>query len=73
MRTKKFWYDALERAASTAAQGAIALIGMDAVFNPLQADWKYLGGVVLGMAILSLFKSMAASQVGNSESASLVP
>lgn len=71
MRTKKFWIDALERAASTAAQAAIAMIGMDQ-FNAIQADWKAIAGTALGAAILSILKAMAASRVGSHENASLI-
>ena len=71
MKTKKFWIDALERAVSTAAQAAIAMVGMNQ-FNAIQADWKAIAGTALGAAILSILKAMAASQVGTQENASLI-
>lgn len=71
MFTAKFRNDAIERALSTAAQTAVAVVGMDQI-SALQVDWKYVGGVALTAGILSLLKSVAARRTGDSDSASLV-
>lgn len=73
LRTKQFWGDALERALSTSAQVVLAVYGAD-VTNIVETNFNALQLVTLaafgfGWAIL---KAVAASQVGDKESASLV-
>lgn len=70
MLTKRFWKDAFERVISTAAQAAIGAIGATAVVQDL--DWKIVAGATGIAALLSFLKAIAATGVGNSQSASLV-
>lgn len=71
MWTKVFWKDAAERAVSTAAQSAIAVLGADG-FDLLQVDAAAVLGVAAGGALLSVLKSLVASKVKDPDSASLV-
>jgi hypothetical protein len=66
MFTGQFWKDAAERVIATFAQSyAASAVVLGGIF-----DVKALE-VAIGAAILALFKSIAASQVGDKESASL--
>lgn len=47
-----------DRAAKTAAQAALLVLGADQV-NALEADWRLVGGMALGGAILSLLTNVA--------------
>ncbi len=69
--TKRFWYDALERAIKTFAQSAVLAIGASQL-NVFALDWKNLAGFALGGAILSILTSMAGVGVGEKGTASLV-
>lgn len=69
--TTRFWADAAERAITTAAQSAIAVIGVDALTPIIEVDWAGVGGIAATAAVLSVLKSLVASQVGDT-SASLV-
>jgi hypothetical protein len=64
--------DLLERAASTFAEGVLAVVGLDA-FGALDANWGHAlaAGAVGG--VLSVLKALAARKVGDRESASTVP
>lgn len=67
MFSAKFIKDALERAISTVAQAYVAsAVVLGGVFD--YTAFK----VALGAGILSLFKSVAATKVGDKESASIV-
>ncbi len=72
MFTAKFWKDAAERAAKSAAQGVLIYVGGSEVFNAWSANWSATVGVAIGAAILSVLTSLASSSVGDSTSASLV-
>lgn len=50
--------DLLDRAVKTAAQSALLTIGADQV-NALDADWRLVGGMALGGALLSLLTNVA--------------
>lgn len=55
--------DAAERAVSTAAQTAIAVIGVDAVtthVSIIDVDWPLVGGAAALAAALSVLKTLAA-------------
>lgn len=67
MFTLKFVKDALERALATFAQGYVAAV---AVLPGDILDFNALK-VAAGAAVLSIFKAVAASKFGDSESASL--
>lgn len=62
--------DAIERAAKTAAQSALLVIGADQ-FNVVAVDWPQVLGFAAGGAVLSLLTSVASRRIGD-ESASLV-
>lgn len=72
MFTKLFIRDALERALKTVAQTLIALwlVG-DEAFNILTVNWNQAFGVSLGAGVLSILMSIASSNVGSTNSASL--
>lgn len=55
--TKAFWMDAADRVISTAAQSTLAVIAVDQVApNAFTLDYKTLGGVAAGGALLALVK-----------------
>ena len=58
--TKRFWVDAAERSAATAAQSVLAAIGVDQV-SALELDYKQLAGIALGSALLAIMKAVALS------------
>lgn len=70
--TAAFWADAGERALSTAAQAAVAVIGVDALVSIAAIDWPEVGGIAATAAALSILKSLIAVNVGAPD-ASLVP
>jgi len=65
MTTKRFWLDAIERAASLAAGAGLAVY-------TVEPDLKKAATAAAVAAAGSLLKSMAASQRGDKESASPV-
>jgi hypothetical protein len=71
MMSKRFWRATAERAAKTAAQSALLVIGADQL-NALSADWAQVAGFGLGGAVLSVLTSIASSRVGD-PTPSLVP
>lgn len=55
--TGAFWMDAADRVVSTAAQSVLAVVAVDQVTpNAFDLDYKTLGGVALGGALLALVK-----------------
>lgn len=62
--------DLVERAVSSFAGGALSVIGLDGA-NVLSLDWKAAFGIGAGAALVSVLKGLAASKVGNPDSASL--
>lgn len=72
MFTKKFWKQAAERAAKSAAQSLIGLWALDAGFNVLHADLPMAGGIALGAAVLSVLTSLVTSGIGEPDSPSAV-
>jgi hypothetical protein len=70
--TAVFWKSAAERAISTAAQAAVAVIGVDAVAAIGDVPWQYVAGVAATAGVLSVLKSVAASHIGNEGTPSLV-
>ncbi len=71
MWTWTFWKDAAERAISTAAQSAIAVLGADQL-GLVDVSWPAVASVAGMGAVLSVLKAVAASQTGDPTSASLV-
>jgi hypothetical protein len=72
MFTLKFWKEAGERAAKSAAQAILGGFTMDIGFNLLTMNWKLTCGLALGGALYSVLTSIASVPVGDTESASLV-
>lgn len=73
MFTRRFWAQAAERAAKSAAQALLGLWALDAGFNALDADYLMAGGVAAGAAILSVLTSVVTAGVGAPDSPSAVP
>lgn len=71
MVTVSFWKDTFERAISTAAETAAALIGTNQV-GVTQLDWKSIASVSATAAILTILKAIGASKMSGTQSASLV-
>lgn len=70
--TRSFWKDTLERVVATAAQallGALPASHVPGTVLPLRGALAVAGGA----AVLSLLKCVAASRVGDSDSAALLP
>ena len=61
--TKAFALAALERAAKTAAQAGLLVLGADQI-NALNANWADVAGFALGGAVLSLLTSVASNGIG---------
>lgn len=73
MFTAPFWRDAIERSISTAAQALLSVWGAGTLFNLLTVDWAAAAGIASGAAALSILKALIAAQVGDRQSASLLP
>lgn len=73
MFTILFWRDAIERAVSTAAQSALALLGADGLLDVVNIHTAGVLSVAGGAALLSFLKSLVAKTYGDSQSASLDP
>lgn len=71
MFTRAFWKKATERAAKSAAQAAVLVIGADQV-NAFAADWADVAGFALGGAVLSVLTSIITSGVGPGDDPSAV-
>jgi hypothetical protein len=71
MFSRHFWAEAAERAAKTAAQAMILVVGADQL-DALNADWESIVGFGLGGAFLSLCTSLVSLPLGPKGSASLV-
>lgn len=55
---KTYLRDLADRAVKTAAQSALLTLGADQV-NAFDADWRLVGGMALGGAVLSLLTNVA--------------
>lgn len=64
MFTRAFWKAAAERAAKSAAQSALLVLGAEQV-DVLAVSWAELAGLTAGGALLSLLTSLASAGVGN--------
>ena len=74
MWTVLWWRDAAERAVATAAEAGAGLLLVDALpVGVLAVDWRAGLSLVASAALLSVLKSLAASRIGDPDSASLVP
>ncbi|GHU60686.1 hypothetical protein FACS1894171_2500 [Clostridia bacterium] len=67
---KQFIIDALERAAKTAAQTALAVIGTASVLGAV--DWAVVASTAGLAAVLSVLTSIASRNVGDKNTASMV-
>ena len=63
--SKKFWQATIERSISTVAQCAAALVSAKQVSPITDLGWGWIAGVSATAGVLSLLKSLAASQMGN--------
>lgn len=70
MFTLNFWKDAGERAIRTASQSLIALFASE-ISGLLEIDWVQAGSVAALAALTSILMSIAATNRGDLESASL--
>lgn len=68
---RAFWWDALERAAKTAAQCLAAILAGDGV-NLLAVDWPTSLGLAGTAAVLSVLTSVASAPRAEPGTASLV-
>ena len=74
MWTWTFWKDAAERAISTAAQAAIALLSTLGVTVGLEnVPWAAVASTAVLAGLLAVLKALVASRVGDPTSASLLP
>lgn len=60
----EFWKDAGERTIFTALAAAVAVLGGDAAFDAVNADWKAVGVVAANAAIFTFIKTLLASNAG---------
>lgn len=70
MTMSAFLKDLAERAAKTAAQTAVTVLGADAV-NILAVDWQTVLGLSAGAALVSVLTSVASYGAANTGTASL--
>lgn len=63
MRTRRFWVDAGERAAKSAAQALLLLWGGDEVFSAWHADWRTAAGIAASAAVLSVLTSVGSARL----------
>jgi hypothetical protein len=74
MFTIAFWTAAAERAAKTAAQAILLVIGQDALgFDLFNADLANVAGAALSGAIISVCSSIVSIPLSAGNSPSLVP
>lgn len=72
MWTKKFWFDALERAIRTAVQAPVAAWLTAKISSVYDINFKAAVGVMSFSFIMSIIMSIGGSQIGSETSASLV-
>lgn len=71
MWTRRFWFDAGERATKTAAQALIVLWGADGA-GLRGTDWTEAAWLAGGGFLLSLLMSVSSTRVGDPDTASMV-
>lgn len=54
---RDYWTETVDRAAKTAAQAAVLVLGADQV-NALDADWRLVAGFAAGGAVLSVLTTI---------------
>lgn len=64
LTTGKFWAATAERAVKTAAQAAVAAIGVNVVALA-EVNWELVGGTSALAAVLSVLTSVASSGAGS--------
>jgi hypothetical protein len=69
--TITFWRSAGERSIRAAASAMLALLGTG-MLNILQIDWTGLLSVGLGAALVSFLTSIAASEIGDKGTTSII-
>jgi Putative lactococcus lactis phage r1t holin len=71
--TKLFWADAAERAAKTAAQVCLLVLGQDiAGLDVFGVSWENVAGFAFGGALISVLTSIASAGTEGVSPASLV-
>lgn len=68
--TKKFWQDAFERAAKTAAQSAIGVFVAGQTI--MTVDWAQSGAIIGTATLVSVLTSIVSEKVGTPQTASLI-
>lgn len=71
MFTKKFWKDALERAAWTAAQSLLGILAV-AGATVFTISWPAALGIVATATVVSILKSMVVNASSDTDTASVV-
>lgn len=67
---RRFWINTGERVLMTMGQTAAGIYGVDQV-SAFEANWKYMGGVVLSAGLLCLFKCIGSRKIGNPDDGSV--
>ncbi|MBB3665928.1 hypothetical protein FB384_004887 [Prauserella sediminis] len=67
-----YFKDLGERVVSSFTQGALSVLGLDAM-NVLTVDWTAALGVGGGAAVLALLKALAGRGVGQNDNAAVTP
>lgn len=73
MFTPRFWIQAGERALKTAAQVPLTVWGtLDLGLDVLAVDWRMIGSLAAGGALISLLTSIASAPLSDGSTPSLV-
>lgn len=73
MFTKKFWRDAAERSVATFAESFAGYAIAAGTTDVIHFNWQGAASSAAFATVLALAKALAASKVGDQESASLDP
>lgn len=58
--SKRFWKDTAERAVSTTAQAAVAVVAVDVASPIWDLDWVHITGISATAGVLSVLKAIGA-------------
>lgn len=73
MLTRKFWRDAAERSVATFAESFGAYVLAAGTTDVIHLDWVGAASTAGFATLLALLKALAASKVGDPESAAVEP